>query len=148
MALLDLAVTHMQVVTGYVNVYFKRGDYGGALAVLDWALAFYPGLAKPGEPNLLDKGEAALLAIRAEALLRLGDAEGAAESLRRARDIALRFDAAPSCDVTRLRFVSPDTVASSVDDLGETALSGVLKFIAEFEDAGLAALWEEVRREK
>ena len=54
----------------------------------------------------------------------------------------------PSCDVTRLRFVSPDTVASSVDDLGETALSGVLKFIAEFEDAGLAALWEEVRREK
>ena len=79
---------------------------------------------------------------------RLGDAEGAAESLRRARDIALRFDAAPSCDVTRLRFVSPDTVASSVDDLGETALSGVLKFIAEFEDAGLAALWEEVRREK
>lgn len=50
--------------------------------------------------------------------------------------------------MTRLRFVSPDTVASSVDDLGETALSGVLKFIAEFEDAGLAALWEEVRREK
>lgn len=148
MALLDLAVTHMQVVTGYVNVYFKRGDYGGALAVLDWALAFYPGLAKPGEPNFLDKGEAALLAIRAEALLRLGDAESTAESLRRARDIALRFDAAPSCDVTRLRFVSPDTVASSVDDLGETALSGVLKFIAEFEDAGLAALWEEVRREK
>ena len=81
----------MQVVTGYVNVYFKRGDYGGALAVLDWALAFYPGLAKPGEPNFLDKGEAALLAIRSEALLRLGDAEGAAESLRRAE---LRRDAA------------------------------------------------------
>ena len=65
--------------------------------------------------------------------------------MRRARR---RASAAPSCDVTRLRFVSPDTVASSVDDLGETALSGVLKFIAEFEDAGLAALWEEVRREK
>ena len=147
-ALLDLAVTHMQVVTGYVNVYFKRGDYEGALALLDWALAFYPGLAKPGDPNFLNKGEAALLAIRAEALLRLGNTEGAGESLRRARDIALRFDAAPSCDVTRLRFVAPDTVASSVDDLGETALAGVEKFMAELEDAALSALWEKVRREE
>ena len=137
----------MQVVTGYVNVYFKRGDYEGALALLDWALAFYPGLAKPGEPNFLNKGEAALLAVRAEALLRLGNAEGAGESLRRARDIALRFDAAPSCDVTRLRFVAPGTLASSVDDLGETALSGVEKFISELEDAALSALWEKVRRE-
>lgn len=147
-ALLDLTVTHMQVVTGYVNVYFKRGDYEGALAVLDWALAFYPGLAKPGEPNFLNKGEAALLAIRAEVLLQLGDVESAAESLRRAQDVALRFDAAPSCDVTRLRFISPDTVASSVDDLGETALSGVEKFIAEFDDAALSALWEGLRREE
>mgnify|MGYP002265806502 CR=1 FL=1 len=147
-ALLDLAVTHMQVVTGYVNVYFKRGDYDGALALLDWALAFYPGLAKPGEPNFLNKGEAALLAIRAEALMQLGNAEGAGESLRRARDIALRFDAAPSCDVTRLRFVAPDTVASSVDDLAETALAGVEKFMAELEHAALSALWEKERREE
>ena len=50
--------------------------------------------------------------------------------------------------MTRLRFVAPDTVASSVDDLGETALSGVEKFIAELEDAALSALWEKVRREE
>lgn len=50
--------------------------------------------------------------------------------------------------MTRLRFISPDTVASSVDDLGETALSGVEKFIAEFDDAALSALWEGLRREE
>lgn len=65
-------MTHMQVVTGYVNVYFKRGDYEGALALLDWALAFYPGLAKPGDPNFLNKGEAALLAIRLRPCCGLG----------------------------------------------------------------------------
>ena len=75
-------------------------------------------------------------------------AEGAGESLRSARDVARRFDAAPSFDVTRLRFVAPDTLASSVDDLGETALAGVEKFMAELEDAALSVLWEKVRREE
>lgn len=147
LALLDHAVTHVQLTMGLVNVYFKRGDSVQALDLLDWALAFYPGLARPGQPSTLDKVHSALLAVRAEAQLRLGDPGGAAESLRRAREAALRFDAAPSCDATRLRFVAPGTVASSVDDLGETALAGVGKLLADFEDPALTALWEKVRRE-
>ena len=46
--------------------------------------------------------------------------------------------------MTALRFVSGDTVASSVDDLGETAMNGVKKIVAELGDEGLCALWETV----
>ena len=47
MALLDLSATHMQIVMGYINVYCKTKDYQNALALVDWALAFYPGLRSP-----------------------------------------------------------------------------------------------------
>ena len=144
MALLDLSVTHMQLVMGYANVYLKTGNYLDALALLEWALDHYPGLRRPGRPNFLDKGEAALWALRAYVHMRLGEEAKAATSLRRARDTALRFDAGPTGDVTALRFVSGDTVASSVDDLGETAMDGVKKMVAELGDEGLCALWETV----
>lgn len=84
MALLDLSVTHMQLVMGYANVYLKTGNYPDALALLEWALDYYPGLRRPGRPNFLDKGEAALWALRAYAHMRLGEEAKAAASLRRA----------------------------------------------------------------
>lgn len=42
-ALLDLTVTHMQIVMGYLNLYCKQRDYENALLLLDWALAFIQG---------------------------------------------------------------------------------------------------------
>ena len=70
-ALLDLTVTHMQIVMGYLNLYCKQRDYENALLLLDWALAFYPGLKCPQKRSYLDKSEAALWAVRADVLWRL-----------------------------------------------------------------------------
>lgn len=36
--------TYKEVVMGYLNVFCKTKDYYNALALVDWALAFYPGL--------------------------------------------------------------------------------------------------------
>ena len=84
-ALLDLTVTHMQIVMGYLNLYCKQRDYENALLLLDWALAFYPGLKCPQKRSYLDKSEAALWAVRADVLWCLEQKEDAADSLRKAR---------------------------------------------------------------
>ena len=44
--------------------------------------------------------------------------------------------------------VAAEVLQMCIRDRGETALSGVEKFIAELEDAALSALWEKVRREE
>ncbi len=47
LALLDLTVAHTEIVMGYINIFCKTEDYSNALLLVDWALAFYPGLRVP-----------------------------------------------------------------------------------------------------
>ena len=54
-----------------MNVFCKTKDYANALALVDWALAFYPGLKDPEKQGYMDKSEAFLLALRADVLLSL-----------------------------------------------------------------------------
>lgn len=146
-ALLNLAVAQMQIVIGYLNVYCKTNDFQNAAALLDWAFAFYAGLRKSEQPHCLDKGEAVLWAISAYVYLQLGESEKAVHDLRHAKEIAQRFDAAPNYHVTSLRFVSDDTVASSVDDIGQTAMEGIEKIVTDIENEELSALWRTIRDE-
>lgn len=148
MALVDLSVTQMQIVLGYINVYCKAKDYHNALAVVDWALAFYPGLRRPGKRSYMDKSEAAILVIRADILLALNRKDEAVNSLRRAKDIARHFDEAPDYDVSGIRFVSYPTHATAFDDFGATAMIGVDNAVANAEEEELAELWRMVKDEQ
>lgn len=146
-ALLDLYVAHMQIVVGYINVYCKTNDYQNAIALLRWALDFYPGLKKSDKASCMDKGEAVLWAIRAYVHLQLKEPENAANCLRCAKAIAQRFDAAPSYDVSSVRFVSSDTIASSVDDLGQTAMEGIIKIVSDLGSSDLSEMWRIIENE-
>ena len=145
--LLDLTVTHMEIVMGYINVFCKTKDYSNALALVDWALAFYPGLRNPEKRGPLDKSEAILWAVRADILLSLCRKEDAINSLRQAKNIALRFDEAPNYNASDIRFVSCQTPATAFDDLGDTAMIGVDELIADYEKSELLSLWRMVRDE-
>ncbi len=147
-ALLDLCVAHMQIVVGYINIYCDTQDYQNAIALLEWALSFYPGLKKTEQPSFMDKGESALWVIRAYIHLQLDEPDRAAICLRRAQKIARSFDAAPTYNVTSLRFVSGDTDASAADDLGQTAMDGIAKIVSDFENSDLSTLWEQVKSEE
>lgn len=147
MALLDFTQTQMELVTGYLNVYCKSGRYQDALAMADWALAFFPGLRNPDKPTYMDKSEAAIWAARAEILLALGRKAEAADDLRRAKEVALRFDAAPSYDAASVRFVAFSKPATAFDDIGQTALLGVENMIEQSGKQDLLKLWWEVRDE-
>lgn len=54
-----------------MNVFCKTKDYANALALVDWALAFYPRLKDPEKQGYMDKSEAFLWALRADVLLSL-----------------------------------------------------------------------------
>ena len=147
-ALLDLYAAQMQIVIGYINVYCKLKDYQNAIAFLEWAFSFYPGLKKPGTANFMDKGEAVLWAIQAYLHLQLKETEKAIHCLTHAREVARQFDANPNYSSSGLRFVSDDTVASSFDDLGQTAMEGITKVISDFDSDELFTLWEKIQNEK
>lgn len=146
-ALLDLTRTHMQTAMGYINVYCKTESYEDALAITDWALAFYPALKDGEKQSYITKCEATLLGIRAYVLLLLGRKIDAKESLLLARKRALEFDKAPSYDASAVRFVSCEKPATAYDDMGETALQGLINRIAEFQNTELSDLWEAVKNE-
>lgn len=148
MALIDFTVTHMEIVVGYINIFKKSADYPNALALVDWALAFYPGLRKPETHGYLDKSEAFLWVVRADILLSLCRKEEAENSLRQAKNIAVRFDEAPNYNVSGIRFVSCQTPATAFDDLGDTAASGVDDLITSYDSSELLHLWRRVKNEE
>lgn len=144
-ALIDLTVTHMKIVMGYINVFCKTKDYANALDIVDWALAFYPGLKNSRKSSYLDKSEAILWAVRADILLTMGKMEETMQSLRKAKKLALQFDKAPDYDVASIRFVSCETPATAFDDMGDTAMLSLDNMIAEFErDSDACCVHEEV----
>ena len=146
-ALMDLYASQMRIVIGYLNVYYKAGDYESAAALLDWALSFYPGLKKPGSVCCMDKAEATLWVLRASVSLEQKESDCAETYLRRAKALAQHFDSAPSYDITGLRFVSDDTVASTVDNLGETAMDGIEKVLLDVDSKELTVLWRVIQNE-
>lgn len=147
LALLDLTKTHMQIVMGYINVYCKTRNYQEALALTDWALAFYPGLKNPEKKSYIDKSEAVLWAVRAGVLLSLKKKEEAISSLCQAKSIALKFDETPSYDALNIRFVSCRKPATAFDDMGDTAMIGLDNVIEQFEEQELLDLWRIVKDE-
>ena len=69
-------------------------------------------------------------------------------SLRQAKDIALRFDEAPNYSASSIRFVSCQIPATAFDDLGDTAMIGIDDYIASLEKSELLNLWRMVKDEQ
>lgn len=147
-ALVDSIVAQVRVATGYINIYLKRAQYERLLEVTQWILGAIGAFVIPNETNVLDKMRVTFLAVQAEAQLRLGQKENAADSLRQAWEIAGRFDRNPDYSVNRIRFVTLDRQASAYDNMGATAMESIQNAIDEEEYAQLSALWEEVKHEQ
>lgn len=147
-ALLDLFASHMRIVIGYINVFQKSHDYRNAIALLEWALSFYPGLKQPDKTNYMEKSEALLWGVRAEMHLHLNEVSEAAECLRQAKTVAERFDADPNYIASNVRFVLLERQATFYDDFGDTALDGLEHLLIECSNDKLSELWEEIKHEK
>ena len=140
MILSDLAVT----ISGYVNVYLKRGDLTSAQAILNWGIRLLLGLRKEDRPNFFDRVAAAFLAALAGTQFLAGRGDEARDSLIRARELAAFFDASPSYDESDIRFISRIEGASAHDDMGTTAADVVRNAVSQFENEEFSALWRSL----
>ena len=109
---------------------------------------FFSGLRKGDKPNFLDKLSCALLPPIAWSQLRSGDADGARQTLRSARELADAFDREPSYDENDIRFITRAEGIGAYDDIGATAMDALKNTIDSLEDEEIAALWRELTEEK
>lgn len=143
-ALLHGVEVLIRTVIGLANVYEARRDYAAMQALLGWAIGVFSGLTEDGRPCFLDKICAMLQILLAAARCAAGNGAAARDALCAAKVAALCFDAAPSYRTEDLRFVIRTDRATLYDDLGETAMAGVRRTVADIGDAALSDLWDEV----
>lgn len=143
-ALLTACANLVNIVVGYLNVYYKQQDFAATEAIIRWGLDTFGGLKDAGKPCFLDKVNASMLVCLAGAQKNSGEPDAAAASLRQARALAAQFDAAPDYRGDALRFVSGGEPAGIYDDLGATAMDGVRKTVRDLDDAELLAWWKEI----
>ena len=139
----DLIIT----ISGFVNVFYARGDHASLQAILGWGTELLLGLREAGKPNFFDRICAALLATLAGSQFMSGQRDAARDTLRRAKALAAFFDAAPSYDESDIRFVGRVEGASAHDDMGATAMDGVRNAVSQFENEEFTALWSAVAEE-
>ena len=137
----------LNTISGYVNVYLKRGDYDSAQAILSWGIGLLLGLREADNPNYFDKVSAAFLAVLAGTQFLSGQKDEARGTLKKAKEQAAFFDASPSYDESDIRFITRIEGASAHDDLGATAMDGVRTAVSQFENEAFHALWTAVNEE-
>lgn len=149
-ALLSAETSMLQFSVGYANACLHLDRPAQALEFNRLLYQFIQGLKEPGKASYLDKSQVILLLVNAFACIQLGDRERTKEYLRQARQLALRFDAAPSYGLEHHKFITLQRDAAAYDDFGPTAMEGVEAQLKDNESdyPGLWALWEEVCHEE
>ena len=143
-ALVDSLSDLITASLGYLLVYRTRKDWDSALAVANWSYDLLMGLKADTQPGFLDKTQAELLAMLAYARLKAGLKEESHEALRKARDIAARFDSTPNYSLRKLRFAENTDQAISFDIFGSSAYESVVNLLELMEEPLLSAQWKEI----
>lgn len=134
----------VRTITGYVNVFLDNEKFEDAEAILLWLDQILSGLKYDHIPNSFDKLNGTFLSLLAHTQLALHKPDAAKQTLLRARELALCFDAAPDYATNAMRFMHCEELSSTHDDLGATAVSGIEKTISSLEDQTLTNLWKEI----
>lgn len=95
--------------------------------------------------DFLEKLNALQYLLLAHAQIKTGQTEQACASLRQARALAARFDAAPDYGVRNLRFVTTMDTVSVTDIFGATAAESLENLLRLIDDPTLSRLWKEVK---
>ena len=133
----------IRCVIGYAMLFDVRHDNASGMEMMRWIIPTLEGLKRTDEPNFADKMIVVCEACLAGFQFQTGDREGAADSLRKAKALARRFDAAPNYDAGRLKFVRGSQWSGAHDTLGKTAMDAAA-YVLHDKDPELRALWADV----
>lgn len=147
---LRLTADLVRISFGFVNTAEAWDEQKQVLELFDRVLYFLDGMTEPGRVSFVTKAEALILAVCAHLCVGLGQNAEAETYLRRAWETARHFDAAPDYSATAIHFCCGDPPPAAFDDIGETAMRGVERFIKETEETApvLWPLWEGWSHEK
>ena len=149
-ALLRCTASLYRIVIGFVNLFVSRKDYASAIEILSFMSRYLSGLKTEQRVSFLDKDHALLLALCGAVYQKTGESGKAREYLRKARQIAVEFDAAPSYTSRNIRYCENAEPSAAYDNIGRTAMDSISNVLAgELEDPeeSLLGLWEEICHE-
>ena len=144
-ALLQSVSSLLDTTVGLAFVFTARGDCASAQAVLQWGIDLLNSLRREPVTDFLEKLNALQYLLLAHAQIKTGQTEQARASLRQARALAARFDAAPDYGVRNLRFVTTMDTVSVTDIFGATAAESLENLLRLIDDPTLSRLWKEVK---
>ena len=147
----NIVTSAVRTMMAYANYYFKAGDYASSRDALIWLSDMLRGIKiDPNTVAYVDKVIAPCYSECANLSLLLGEQEKVEPYLRLAYDVANAFDADPTYKIGNIKFCVGDfEKATAYDDLGESAVSSVVKQITqENRDKQLFSIWEKITREE
>lgn len=131
---------------GYANAYAELKKLDELTAFVCWFYEMGNGLREPNVINWMDRGNVKLCLILAEVKRLQGDESEAMMWLKRAKETAERFDAAPDYRTHHgLKYSHGEQAAMSYDDMGDTAMDVIHNFLNdETAGSGLRPMWKKL----
>jgi hypothetical protein len=127
-----------------VFLFRSRKDWASALAIINWGLDLLTGIKTEAAADVMDKTHAEMLAVLAYVQAMLGRTQESRNSLEKAAETALRFDATPDYSMKSLRFAEHPEQALVYDILGASACGSTAMLLDLLGDEALAAQWKEL----
>lgn len=146
-ALLNGISMQIDIMLGYLNYYDRKGELEAELDAAQWLVGFLKSLRSEDSVSYLDKIIAPFCSKQARLLDILGRPEDAEKALQDAFQVAVHYDAAPTCKSDSVRFCISDS-KTVYDDVGPSAVSAIEEQMEreQFSDA-LRAIWERLKAE-
>lgn len=144
-ALCSLYGNLQNICNGYVNAYRALGESEQIRDMLLMVYDFGERLRKPNTVSYTDRSNVRILTILAALSMEQGDRTSAYAYMKQAKQTAERFDSAPNYRVAEGKYYHKLPDARGYDDMGETAMDMIVKYIRT-EKGGqmLEAIWEDV----
>ena len=135
--------------SGYVNAFSAIGKFGEVEELVCWLLETGKGLRNEHVVTYQDKTDVLLYTVLASMAVKQGKEQESYLWLKKAKQAALRFDAAPQFKTgVGLKYYFGSDTAVSYDDIGETAMESIENYIFdENADRELVDLWIQIQAE-
>ncbi len=143
-ALLEGTSFLLTAVVGYVFLFRSRNDWDSSIGILSWGIGLLSGLKTDSKINILEKTHAEMLILLAYVQEKAGMKAESAESLDKARTMALRFDSMPDYSLKAMRFADHMDQSAAFDIFGATASESIAGLIRLLDDPGFSDQWEKI----
>lgn len=127
------------------NCYANLKELEAALGISKWMQTLLEGLRTEDKGCYTDKLNTSLSVLNAAVCINTGNMEHAKNYLREARSFAQRFDNNPNFSCSSIKYYRGEE-HSFYDDIGETAMEGIVRIInlTTDEKEKLLEMWEEL----